>query len=194
MTTPFRQQAKCPKCETYVPLETPFSRWIRNRKDYDSSNGFVLMDKDLIVHRYMVHNNREIPYIMCVEVKTNGANLSPTQHDTLWTFSQLITNTTYGPEEPKNKEPHKMKVYSTMNNAYYEIKSFGCHVLLLSKDDPENSDQIKWDDKIVDKEVLMKILRFEINPYSLIPIFETCPIRNLDPLSCSKCNGCPPTF
>jgi hypothetical protein len=172
MTTAFRSEAICPSCGTAVPLETPFSRWIRNCKEYDSRNGYVLMDKDLIVHKYMTNHNREIPYIMCVEVKSKGAEMSATQRDTFHTFAQLIRNRQNTPtsKRPLQSGPYVTKIYSTMNKRYYNIRSFGGHVLTLSNTTPDNSLQIQWDRTIIDKAILIKLLRFEINPDSLGPI------------------------
>lgn len=172
MTIEFRQSTPCPNCGYDIPLETPFSQWIRERKDYDSKIGFVLMDKDLIVHRYMTNNDRTIPYIMCVEVKTKNREMDATQRDTFWTFSQLIRNRRITPTSkiPMQSNPHTLKIYSSFNLRYFHIRSFGGHVLRLSETTPDDSKTILWDEKKIDLDTLMKLLKFELNPDTLGPI------------------------
>jgi len=175
MTKKFHQMIHCPNCGKEITAETDFGRWIRNNKNLDSVYGYVFSDIDLpcsqyIVHRYKNKYERKLQYLMWIEIKTRGTNLTISQQDTITMISQCLRNRRKSIH--KEKIPYQMKpvlnrVYSKMLKKYIHIKLFGFHLIQFSGNGPEDSDVILWDWKKITLEQLVGLLRFDIDPDNL---------------------------
>lgn len=148
--------------------DTPFCAWMRTCPDLPSHSknfGFTSSDNDITVHKYMTSvdsiGTREVQAIMQVEIKTRCGKPEESQMDTL---SKL----------------NLFKGYKRVNGTH--INFFGVFILVLSGTKPENSKRMWWgkipEGKVcnnasnliwvpVDKDKLIKLLRFDLHPVSL---------------------------
>lgn len=171
MTRPFNQTFHCPNCKTWHTSETLFGRWIRNNSDLESQYGYCVTDQDYWIHRFKTYGNRAFQLLMLVEVKTNGASLTPAQTDTLHIINQFLRNRRSTPTKESGWQPgNVLNAYSTMNGAQVSVRAYGMHVLKFSGLGPDDSAEIWWDDNLICPEKLTQILRFDLDPDSLRPI------------------------
>jgi len=167
MTAVFRQTMVCPKCGDVIPMEDIFGRWIRNQEQLSSLDGFVFMDRDLVVHRYMTNHDREFQFLMFVEVKTHNAKLRDSQKDTMYMIDQVFRNRRITPTKKRIKKQlgsSPISIWSHANNRYVHVRLLGYHLLMLSGDSPDDSDVIKWNGRQISKKQLIGLLRCEIDP------------------------------
>jgi len=165
----YKQNIKCSFCGEMTTTQTAFGRWIHDHPDLDSIyEGFVTQDLDIFVHKYKNNYEREVECIMLIEVKTFGKKPDICQRDTLSIIGQFLRN-----RKPTNYKRMRMqlsatemKAYSRLKNKYVKVRGFGYHLLQFEKDNPENG-WIKWDNKLINKKMLIKILRFEVDPDTL---------------------------
>ena len=180
MTRQFREQSKCPKCGTWHATEQPFKEWIRNHPRLDSrKHGIAVFDCDQIIHRYKIHadryGSRDVQAVMFIEVKTHGADVTPSQLDTLSMFAQVLRNGRQTPTSPKhgrhasNHVP-PTAVYSKMLQKNVQLRLYGGHLLRMSGDTPDDSEWMEWDRKPITRSTLVKLLRFELEPHTLRPM------------------------
>lgn len=169
MTRPFRHRKPCPHCGELVNTEDEFSSWVREHPALESRQGFVFMDKDLTAHRVVRNNGREFECLMFIEVKTRGADLTPSQRATMHIVGMGFRN--------RNNTPTKKRVmqvghrcheaYCPLKKRWVEVRYFGFHLLRLSGTTPDDSGWIIWDKRPVTKTVLIDLLRFDRDPDTL---------------------------
>ena len=167
MTIPFRHYAACPKCGNQHPLEDEFSQWVRGHKLLQSQDGYVIMDKDMVIHRCRIDGNRMKQYVMFVEVKTNNATPSKSQRDTMFIIDQLFRDRRSTPTKKNDRlqtDGVNHEVYSIYCGQRVKVQALGNHLLVMSGTSPENSQDIWWDKKSITKEILLKLLQIEIDP------------------------------
>jgi hypothetical protein len=169
MTTPFRGSARCPNCGFHIPLEDEISHWIRSHPELDSGRGLVVMDKDLAFQRYKTSFGRDFQCFMFVEVKTHGKKLGDSQRDTMHLLDQLLRTDRNTPTKRRRMHCNNIprRVYSVASKKWIEPKAFGVHLLTLSGSTPDDSLEIRWDKKVITREMLIGILKFDINPDTL---------------------------
>jgi len=142
---------------------TPFSEWTRNNPNLDSRYfGLTMTDIDhWVVHKYKEHRDRcgdrTLQDLMIVEEKSNGAKMTETQKDTLTIIHQLI----------RCGRKERRKVWSPMLGRYIQARFWGLFCLRYSGLTIPASDEIFWDNRIVSRETLEQICRFELNPRTL---------------------------
>lgn len=179
MTRQFNQTYKCDNCGSTQKMELPFRKWVRENGLLDSrKSALVIYDCDLLLHKYILHTDkigsREIQAMMFIEVKTQGANITLEQRDTLSILSQMLRNRQETPTKKlyiKQATSAPVKVFSIRNNKYVRLFAFGGHLLQISGDSPANSDWMRWDNTyLITEDVLIKLLRFEIDPETLRPM------------------------
>jgi|GEM_PF-6378683 len=161
--------------ERFYGSDTDFCAWMRACKDLPSSGhdfGFAACDNDITVHRYKTVvdriGTRDVQALMQIEIKTRGGVPPMSQMDTL---SKL--NLFRGQKHLKDGQV---------------IRFFGVFVLVMDGTTPTNStimrwgsmrhsgpvndaSKLKWRD--ITLNLLIKLLRFEIDPHS----FESEPLR-----------------
>jgi hypothetical protein len=150
--------------------DSPFGAWLRRQPEL-SSQHFVASDIDWVIHRYKPEidsvGSREVNYMMFVEVKTFSANLTPSQHESLWFQHQFF--------QAKQGKKLLMLVGGKSRRAVWH---FGVSVLVFTGHSPEDS-QIKWGRFISDgsltfrditKHELVRLLRFDLHPDILNPM------------------------
>jgi hypothetical protein len=173
MTQHFRRTARCKKCGSSIALEDDFSQWVRSCAELKSGDGFAFMDKDLVVHRFRTTHGREFQCFMCVEVKTLNASLTDSQRDTIHMQNQLFRNRRATPTKriPKQISGLPDRIYSTLLKRNVGYKAFGYHLLRISGTHPDNSDEIRWDDRhFITVNALVRLFRFELDPDTLQPM------------------------
>jgi len=174
MTREFYTKFHCSNCGCLTVAETGFSQWIRSRKDLDSRDGHVVADMDYLVHRYRTELGRDFQCLMLLEVKTRGAEPSPSQKDTLLIFDQLFKNRRGTPtkDAPFQAIGATTTVVSALNRKRVTLKAFGCFVVQFEKTGPLDSEWIKWGPRreVISVDQLAGLLRFDIDPDTLRPM------------------------
>jgi hypothetical protein len=138
----------------------------------------VRFDLDVLLHRYRVETDtggtRDIQCMMFIEVKTRGANVSPAQRDTLSLLNQVMRNRR-GNRHQRKPGRHATdhvplcKAYSMKLRRRIKLWMFGGHLLRMSGVDPATSDWMTWDNRPIDVEMLVFLLRFERDADTLRP-------------------------
>lgn len=145
-------------------FEGPFEDWLRNHQELDSIvQRLSISNSDFWIHQYRSHTDRvgerTVDNIMLVEVKIENADIPFAQRDTLILVNQLL----------RRSSDNRYKVLKDTRGSRRLVQCFGVHLLQLSSDRPDNSAAIRWDRVGIDEETLVRLLRFELNPYSLEP-------------------------
>lgn len=145
-------------------FEGPFEDWLRKKKELDSVvQRLSISNSDFWIHQYRSHHDRvgdrTVDNIMLVEVKTEGADIPFAQRDTLILVNQLL----------RRSSDNRYKILKDMKGGRRLVQCFGVHLLQLSSDRPDNSAVIRWDRTVVDEDTLVRVIRFELNPYTLEP-------------------------
>ncbi|MHC4324089.1 MAG: hypothetical protein ACYSUX_07435 [Planctomycetota bacterium] len=153
---------------------------MRKQPELDSKDGIVRADLDHIVHRYTFpQSGRKLQAIMLIEVKTyvdfskpEITRIQQTQADSLHVINQLFRN--------RRSNIHKKakwqagaagtKAYSICSKRNVWVRFYGVHGLYFSNAGPEDSHCIKWDHKEINIIQLKRLLRFELDPDTLINI------------------------
>lgn len=145
--------------------------WFRANPALDSrEHGIVLLDSDAWVHRYKTISGNLYQYLMLVEIKEFGKDLSETQRDTLHIINQLLRNRRNIKQQWQADDgvPRISICRSLMNNKDIHVLCFGAHKLRIGGDGTFAQWQsISWDDKSISVEQLEQILRFELDPDTL---------------------------
>lgn len=173
MTAPFRRVKACPACAAPVPLEDDISQEIRNHPDLKSSNGLAVMDKDLVLHRWKTTHGRAVQLMAFVEIKTNGAQITRQQADTMFMIGQMFRNRVVTPTKniPIQVPGLVNEVRSSLNRQRVYVKAFGYHSLKLSGPTLATSDSIIWDSiHEINYETAIKLIGLELDPDTLEPI------------------------
>lgn len=151
--------------------QTGFAGWIRNNPKLDSiQQGIVAVDSDLWIHRYKSVAGRSYQFVMLVEVKEFGAEVSEYQRDTLHIINQLLRNRRNTKHEWNaiDDGARLVECYSVSSKSRVNVLCFGAHVLRMSGDGTFcHWNTIQWDNKPVSIEQLESILLFETDPDTL---------------------------
>lgn len=171
MTRPHYTEYHCAACNTWQTQESAFGRWIRNNRELDSRQGIGALDQDYWIHRFKSYGQRDFQLLMGIEIKTKGAELSPSQRDTLHILNQFMRNRKRTPTKSLQYQPGSVvEVYSIINRRMVEAKFYGIHVLRFSGLGPDDSEWIEWDGKVIDASQLTKLIRFDLDPDTLRPL------------------------
>jgi hypothetical protein len=168
---------QCPHCGKVHTAETALERWIRNHESLDSiKEGIVRFDCDILLHKYLVKidkkGTREIQCMMFIEAKTHGADVSVSQQDTLSLFSQVLRNrrtNMHCERRGRHAREHTplTMAYSFARKRWIRLRLYGGHLLQLSGESPADSTWIKWDRRLITEDMLLSLLRFDIDPDTL---------------------------
>lgn len=168
MTRAFNQIINCPHCNNEITAEPAFGRWIRNNPQLDSWQGYCVIDQDYWIHQFRTFRGKDFQLIMMVEIKTFCAHQTLAQKDTLHVIDQLTRNRKNSDiSQAGNSIP---KVYSHVSKKEVYIRSYGAHLLTFSHSGPDDSNWIKWNWRMIDEDILTKILRFDLDPDTLMKI------------------------
>jgi hypothetical protein len=181
-TVQYRRTAACPHCSGTINVEEPWKKWIRNNPHLDSmEHGLSLMDTDMWVHKFGQRRtrvpgwDRDIQYLMKIEVKTNGADITAAQRDDINLIDNLLrtkpwkehrVNGQLVPGHPQNVR----EVFSKRAGKKIRVICHGYHILRMSHETPGCSEWLLWDGREVTKEQVVRILRYELDPDSLRPL------------------------
>ena len=183
MTRQYNQVFTCVNCGCVSTTETSFGRWVRENPNLDSKKyDICIYDIDYVVHKYRTYHGRGFQLIMFVEVKTRNSTMTDAQRDTMYIASQITSNRRRNPQIDENPSKFNtndlhaasygsVKAYSTYNQKYVDVKSFGVFNLCFSGLGPEDS-KITWNGKVIDADTLTRLLRFDIDPVRFNPIEE----------------------
>jgi hypothetical protein len=154
MVRRFDQNVVCSKCGKYTTAESGFERWLRNYPPLVQNQSIARFDLDVLLHRYMMDNGaRDIQAMFFIEVKTNNSEMTPSQHDTLMMFDQLLRY-----DMPRS-------VFSTFRQRDITLWGFGAHFLTLEGLEVKDDERMTWDDKYdITIDQLAALLEFELHP------------------------------
>lgn len=192
---------------------TPFHAWVRGHPDLDSVRECLdIGDSDLWVHRYGTRRtktgtNRNVQYLMLVEVKTHGADLARAQRDTLSMVNDALRTEAmrqhrilgrFVGDHPQNTRV----VHSYIAGKRVRLYCYGVHKLRMSSASPATSQWMTWTDaygteQYITVDQLVKLLRFDLNPDSLRPLEHREHKRQVEPDPplfelCEICGGSGP--
>lgn len=173
MTRSMNARLECPTCGCQMSAESHFERWMRSNKLLDSRDGIVRFDLDVLIHRYLVpvdgFGKRDMQAMMFIEVKTNGANMTESQRDTLYTLNQVLRNrkpNINGDRDKYNAKDHVplASCYSAIKKSKVSLRLFGGHLLRFDGNGPDDSATIVWNKMPINENQLCRLLRFELDP------------------------------
>ena len=136
-----------------------FARWRYEEPELDSHRfGLTVSDIDQV----FFHDDEDIKeaYILLLEVKTRGKTEMEVHEENIYTLldaalrlasSKAVSTHLWGREEQRR------------------IRYMGWHLLVLSATRPDNSEWMLWDSKHIDKDQLVRMLRFDLDPNTLQP-------------------------
>lgn len=178
-TLQYRQSIDCHNCGATNNIEDGWKKWIRNNPNLDSLvHGISIMDTDMWVHKFGSRRgrfggwDRDVQYLMKIEVKTHGADVTDAQRDTINAVDALLRTKPLrefrdrGQLIPGHKD-NVRQVVSTFSGKPARIICHGLHVLRMSGATPGTSDWITWDGRQITTAQLEMLFRYEIDPDSL---------------------------
>ncbi len=131
---------------------TAFSLWLRKQRELDSRVAKLdIQNLDYIIHGF----GRNAAYLMLVEEKRFNGKQKSTQAETHSLLDQALA--AFAGKIATMRGPKPL---------YY----FGYHLLVFSGEGPDDSEVIRWDGTAITKQVLVRLLRFELNPLTLQPL------------------------
>ena len=148
--------------------QTPFGRWLQEHPELDSCRlNLSVTDSDMWVHKYKLRDEkgvarRGIDCLMSLEIKCFEKDVPYAQRDTLNVVDDLIRRCS-----TKRDRRYPIKLNDRRSDrpgVYRFVRWFGVHVLQLSQDRPDNSEQILWDGKEITEAMLIEMLKFERDP------------------------------
>lgn len=172
--------------------DSPFSDWVRKHPELDSHGSRLsVTDSDLWCHRFSLRNERRrseatdvrdaVDCIMLVECKSFSASVRYAQRDTLTVIDALLRLACTTPSGRRRHVP--IRDGRLQNRVDRMVRCFGVHLLELSADRPDNSDQILWDKRHLLTELeLVEVLRFDRDPDSPSRILDTRRHHRIRPL------------
>jgi hypothetical protein len=142
-----------------------FDSWVRANGSLDSVKASLcITDIDFIVHQYREcgdkNGTRLINSMMLIEVKSHGSSMPSAQADTLNKLDQMLRRA------PGQNRGSVHEVIDERGNAV-QVTYYGLHVLTFSGIGPDDSEEIRWDGKKIEKTELERLLRFELHPDTL---------------------------
>lgn len=161
-----------------MSTEQPIKAWIRANRDLDSRRACLCVgDSDLWVQRYGTRSHqsgidRNVMYLMLVEIKTHARDLDASQRDMLHVINQLLRTNPWREQRDGGKfaaghQQNTRLVYSYIAGQRVQIHCYGVHKLRLAGSTPGDSDWITWDDRPITAEQLPAVLRYDLHPDSL---------------------------
>lgn len=180
MTTDWREYVPCVTCGAQVSTEQPIKAWIRSHRDLDSRKACLCIgDSDLWVQRYGTRRtrwkgtDRNTQYLMLVEIKTHGRDLDEPQRDLLVMVNDLLRTMPWKEQRSVGRfvlghQQNVRMVHSYIAGRWVQVLCYGVHKVRMDGATPDSSTVITWDHKEINAEQFAKLLRFELNPDSLL--------------------------
>lgn len=194
-TLQYRRRIACHNCGASINIEDAWKKWIRNNPNLDSlEHGIYIMDTDMWVHKFGKRRgvlpgwDRDVQYLMKIEVKTNGAEVHSEQRDTITLVDNLLRTKPWKehriggqlvPGHPQNVR----NVFSRIAGRNIRAICHGVHILRMSGESPGVSDWITWDERPINATQLEKLFRYELDPDSL----RVMEHREHKPISSQEC-------
>lgn len=127
---------------------TPFGLWMRKQNEIDSRRcGLSIQNLDYVIHRYSFPSCEAV---MLVEEKTHSGKQSYAQRSTHGLIDQALRLA-------------DRKMVKTSRGQMKELRYCGYHILTFENTTPDNG-RMWWDGQLIDRELLLKVLRFAVNP------------------------------
>lgn len=147
--------------------QTGFLSWLRaNPRLHSIRDGVVATDCDVWIHRYKTVGGRDFQFLMLLEVKEHGKEISNTQRDTLHIANQLLRNRRNKTKYQAVDCPRICKVYSAASRRDVHVCCFGVHLLTIYGDGTEaHKYRMTWDvEHEINAETLESLLLFDTDP------------------------------
>lgn len=183
MTAQWREIVNCSNCGSATSSEQPWKQWIRSHQDLDSRKQCLCLgDSDLWVQRYGTRLDRrridrDVMHLMMVEVKTHNAELDASSTDRLRIINDLLRTNTWRDHRERDNgrfidghDQNTRIVASYIAGRKVRVICYGVHLLRISGQTFPASQVIAWDGKKISCEDLLKLLRYELHPDSLLPM------------------------
>lgn len=196
-TKKFNGEMFCPQCGFSFTGEPLWKQQLRNHPGLDSEE-FCLSfgDCDVIMYRYGRRYSpergrnpingqlldRSVRWHMIVEVKCHDAEPGQGQDERHWVTTELLTTHRWSNErDPQTgqfldgHDQNVRRVFLDMPPQFggekkVMILSYGVHLLQMSGHDFKSSSTVRWDGKVISKEELVEVLRFDRHPVTLKPV------------------------
>lgn len=147
-----------------IDRRSPFMKWINEDPSLGSakdSAALSIQDIDVVVHKYWVNgaagSRLHVNHVMLLETKSHNAVPDGSQRNTLNLLHKLLL------------KGQGADVKSKVDDWEFKARYHGVHLLQLSGTTPDDSDTMKWDHKPITVEQFRKLLRFELDAYTLQP-------------------------
>lgn len=164
MTKPYNTYFDCQYCGKRTTMETEFLRWMRHHSLLDPREGIVRTDMDQIILRYKTHKQgRKYQLMIILEIKDYWAEPDPAQKDMLSFLHQMAMKTSRNMYGAVTYCVYKLKSWFSADKV--RVRFLGYHLLQFEKSGPANG-RIKWDRTEITEEMLVKLLRLDVHPYS----------------------------
>lgn len=135
---------------------TELGLWVRVQPELDSRiYKLDIQNLDYIVHRYQYAGYPNWRFVMLIEEKRFKSKPSFAQQDTHNIIHQALENS------------DRMTLSKTRGNP--RLCYCGYHVLQFEKTSPVDG-AMWWDGQLIDRDTLIKLLRFEVNPKNLMKV------------------------
>jgi len=149
-------------------IETPFSHWLRQEPElHPKVSSLSIHNVDWIIHQYRCAEDaigsRTVNNLMLIEEKRFGATQTDAQCDTLLQLDQALRS-----KQNRHNGAYPGVPVKTLWGDTVRLKYYGLHCLTFSHSGPLDSTAIWWDKTEITVEMLIKILRFELNPRTLL--------------------------
>jgi len=178
VTTQWREIINCPNCGCQASTEQPWKHWIRSNPELDSRQHCMCFgDCDLWCQRYGIRHmrgiDREVMYLMQIEVKTNNAILTSASKDMHRIVDALLRTNTWKDQRDNGKfltghDQNTRIVASYIAGRKVRVLCYGVHLLRMSGNTPATSETITWDGRKITAADIVPILRYELHPDSLL--------------------------
>lgn len=191
MTAEWRETVPCQHCGVPTSTEQPIKAWIRKHEELDSRKHCLCIgDSDLWVQKYGTrtwHNgvDRDLMYLMLVEIKTHGRDLNSAQRDLLHMVNQLLRTNPWKEQRDGGRftlgHPQNVRIVSSViAGKHVRVQCYGVHKLRISGATPDQSEWLTWDDKPIGFDQLPALLRYDLHPDSLRPMEHRSHKRTVD--------------
>ncbi|NVM24114.1 MAG: hypothetical protein HWN68_20340 [Desulfobacterales bacterium] len=139
-----------------------FAQWRYSNPQLDSHRfGLTVADIDQV----FFHDGGQECYVMLLEVKSHGKREIDEHEENIYNVCDSVFRLA------SRSKAVSMRLWS--RDEQRKIRYMGWHLLVLSKTRPDNSQWMLWDKRYyINEGQLVRILRFELDPYTLISCHE----------------------
>lgn len=145
-------------------LFNPFKHWVNTCPELDSRiYAITVGDVDNVVF----HDSGQECLIMLVETKSKGQEHIEDSQKNIYAVIDAVFR--FLPPVAKQR-PIAMKLWGRIE--VRRIRYLGTHLLVLEQTTPDDSLWMKWDGQPINREQLIQVLRFKLDPQNLAIVYK----------------------